>query len=218
MKDKSLIIGYDNNKNKVDIEILENWLSNIDNHRIDIANLIFNRLYNRYIKPFKNNSKENKSGFLIMASCCLLIESYMSFKVREFLSTHKKSARCFGYFFVTEERFKIFSQGGLDKNQYLNLDKKVLFKGKGVPQKFYKGVRCGILHNGETKNSWRIRRDSKKLLKVSKNKKVINANLFLDELHEVLKEFRQTLIDNENTNSELWKVCILRLEKIIKDS
>ncbi|MFW6047265.1 MAG: hypothetical protein ACOCP4_05725 [Candidatus Woesearchaeota archaeon] len=148
----------------------------------------------------------------------MLIETYISFTVREFIDTHNKSERCFGFFFVTEPRFKAFASGGLRPSEYKDTSTPFRGKGKGLPTEFYSGVRCGILHNGETRNTWRIRRDSCcELLQISKNSKVIQANVFLNEMKMVLEEYREKLIA-ANPTSEQWLVCKEKIEYIIKKS
>jgi hypothetical protein len=222
MKDKNLIIGTDSEGHEIDINTVESWLENIDLHKESLADMVYFRLYNRYLRPFEfddsDYKKNYKSGFAIIANCCLLIETYVSFTVREFIDTHNKSERCFGYFFVTEPRFKAFAQGGLTPDDYKDITTSFNGKGKGIPKKFYGGVRCGILHNGETRSTWRIRRDPcGEILKISKNSKVIQANVFLSEMKDVLEEYRKKLKTNDSS-SELWLVCKERLENIIKKS
>lgn len=221
MKDKSLIIGTDSNNNEIDIDTLEKWLVDIEKNKNSIAEMVYNRLFNRYLRPFVFEDSEYRknyiSGFAIMANCCLLIETYVSFTVREFINTQNKSERCFGYFFVTEPRFREFAQGGLNPDEYKDLSTEFKGRGKGIPKKFYTNVRCGILHNGETRNTWRIRRDSCGLLQISRNSKVIQANTFLIEMNELLKEYQQKL-QLSNSDSELWLVCKARLENIINRS
>ena len=221
MKDKSLIIGTDSEDKEIDIEIVEKWLKDIEQYKESLADVVYFRLFNRYLRPFELESldyrKNYKSGFAIMANCCLHIETYISFTVREFIDTHNQSERCFGYFFVTEPRFNAFAQGGLPSGEYKDLTTDFRGKGKGIPKKFYSGVRCGILHNGETRDSWRIRRDSCDLLQISRNYKVIQANTFLSEMKNILKEYRERL-KSSHSDSELWLVCKERLYSIINKS
>ena len=85
---------------------------------------------------------------------------------------------------------------------------------KGISNDFYKNVRCGILHNGEVKNNWRIVRNG--VLFDTKNK-VINSHLFLQKLKDVMKKFKFNL-KNSNIEDEIWKTYLLRLESLIKNS
>ncbi len=218
MKNKSLILGSTDDGVEITIKEVENWLLDKQNNKNKIAELIFNRLYFRYIRPFECDSTDYvckyNNGFAIMASCSLLIETYISFTVEELLDTKNKSEKCFGYFFTTEKRFKEFSIGGLLADDYINNKE---FKGKGIPKQFYSNVRCGILHNGETRKKWIIRRDSEKLLEITKDYKLINATKFLKEMKEVLIKYRQKL-ENSEVDSELWVTSIRRLKFLIDKS
>lgn len=220
VKDKSLIIGYDDNNNDIDVEKLEIWLKDIQKHKSELADLVYNRLYRRYIKPFEYRSTDNvyeneyKNGFAIMASCCLLIETYISFTVKELINTSGKSEECFGYFFATENRFNDFDIDRIAPDKYISGVKIDFNKYK---DNFYKNVRCGILHNGETRKTWRIRRDVGKLLTISDNCKIIDANIFLSEMSKVLIEFKKKLFNIEQ-NPEAWSICKQRLENLILKS
>ena len=74
----------------------------------------------------------------MVASACLLIETYMAFK-NGAKTTKGKGKKYFQNFFNTEPEFKIF-------------------KGSSIPKEFYNNVRCGILHQGETNKGWTITR------------------------------------------------------------
>jgi hypothetical protein len=94
------------------------------------------RLYERYIDPVRAldlhpDTQDKKNGFYIMAVSCLLIETIVSFwrgwETTERTKKQKgKSARAFKMFFRTQPRFEGF---------------------RGT--KFYRNIRCGILHQGE---------------------------------------------------------------------
>lgn len=218
MKDKGLILGSTDDGIEITIEEVENWLLDMQNNKNKLAELIFNRLYFRYIRPFEFDSTDYvckyKNGFAIMTSCCLLIETYISFTVDNFVDTNHKSERCFGYFFVTEKRFNSFAIDGLTSEDYIS---KNPLRGTGMPRSFYIDVRCGILHNGETRNNWRIRRDSKELLMITKENKIVNATKFLKEIKEVLIEYRHKL-ENSALESALWVASIRRLKFLIDKS
>ena len=79
--DHILLYNPIDKKNHVKISTYEKWR---DGQKKDqIADFIFERHYNRYLKPFEFNDctykKEYKNGFAIMANCCLLIETIESF-------------------------------------------------------------------------------------------------------------------------------------------
>lgn len=92
-----------------------------------IANLIYQRFYERYISPFENNEKRH--GFSMMAVSCLMIEAFQSFKEGE----NESEGKVFERFFQNSTHFKNFES-----------------------TTFYKNIRCGILHQAETTGGWRI--------------------------------------------------------------
>ena len=199
----------------IDIIKLTEWLKN--DSKDELSDFFYHRFYNRYLKPFDYENidykKNYKNGFTIMASCCLLIETFVSYREPIFLDTNSKSERCFGYFFLTQKEFNSFSKGGLILSEYMDLNRKPL-KNKGIPSDFYKNIRCGILHNGETKNKWRVVRNGE--LFDQANKK-INATLFMERLKEVMNEFRNDLKISD-FNDVIWINYKSRLKNLIDKS
>ncbi len=172
----------------------------------ELAKFIHDRLYYRYIRPFeyKSNRKVDgrelyayvyKNGFLVMASCCLLIETLESF-YRGLNNTKGKSELLFLKFFG---RDKFFSD----------------FAVRDIPTQFYKSVRCGILHQGETTGGWKITREGNFLLNIEK--KTINATYFLKALKRSIEEYERNLRSAE-WGDEIWKLAIARVRAIIRAS
>ena len=155
----------------------------------DLANFIYERLYGRYLKPFDfkscNYIINYKNGFTLMANSGLLIETYVSFKEAEYKDTKYKSLDCFKYFFTTEPRFTMFSVGE-------------------IPTYFYYNVRCGILHNAETRNGWMITRIKNKPI-FDASTKTINATKFVNRLKFVLSDYKNLLIGSDFYNDQIWK-------------
>lgn len=149
-----------------------------------------------------------------MANCCLLIETFVSYTNSEFKDNRYKSERSFGYFFLTNENFNSFSKGGLELKFYEKQLTKYL-NNRGIPKDFYKNVRCGIIHNGETKNNWKILRNGALF---NEENKSINASKFLDNLSIVLENFRQNLMTADFNDDEIWKTYKSRLGFMIKKS
>ena len=194
-KDKELIIIY----NKDIIKLLDN--PNSEN-RCKISDHIYNRLYNRFLKIFdyqnsntkkyfKNGKKielkefeeEFKNGFLIMASCSLLIETLAGFLNGHDETPHRKANKAFN---------QVFEFARTKGNKLSIFDK----------TNFYSKVRCGLLHQGQTKEQYLITRKGKNLFKENK----INAFLFHLELKELLNEYIIEL-KSKNFDSEIWKKC-----------
>ena len=147
-----------------------------------IAEMVYHRFHGRYIKPFlfddKRYKKFYKHGFSIMASSCLLIEALESFEkgLEETPKERGAGERVFETFFEREAAFK-------------------KFKGKG----FYKNVRCGILHQGETTRGFTIERTGD----LFDGRKRINAQRFLNALEESLGAYKKRLV-NAEWDSEIW--------------
>ncbi|TSC71024.1 MAG: hypothetical protein G01um101449_207 [Parcubacteria group bacterium Gr01-1014_49] len=162
-----------------------------EKNKTTISEMIFHRLNGRYLRPFTYKDKifikKYKNGFSIMANCCLCIEVFQSFK-NGWDKIPKGGDRVFDDFF----------------NEYSGLNE---FSGK----KFYKHIRCGILHQGETIGGWRIRRDGDLL-----NKKMINSVKFLEHLQYALEEYRKEL-ESSGWNSTIWINCRKKIGFILKN-
>src|SRR5690606_9576049 len=84
-----------------------------------------------------------------------------------------------------------------------------------LPTQFYKNIRCGILHQGETTEGWIITREGK--LIIDKKKKVINATLFLIRLKQSLSDYKDKL-EKANWNDLIWTNARKKLKAIIKNT
>ncbi len=164
-------------------ELIEN------ENKIELTEFVYNRLYSRYIRPFKYIKKEYKNGFSMMASYCLLIETLQSFK-NGWGDTKEKSKEAFRQFFENNDKFDSLNNRG---------------------EEFYYKIRCGILHQGETTGGWKIRRDGELV-----ENKTINATKFGMKLEETLKEYREEL-KKSDWDSEILDNFRVKMRKIIKN-
>lgn len=189
-----LLWDYSDNKDHVKISTYEKWCDSRQSEKI--ADFIYERHHRRYIKPFKFDDekyrKEYKNGFAIMANCCLLIETIESFyrgwaKSRNELNFLK--------FFTREPLFNEFATDDM-------------------PTQFYKHIRCGILHQGETTGGWAINRTNPNLL--NKDGREINAFLFAKKLEETLVAYREELKSSE-WDSQIWKKARKKMKTILKN-
>lgn len=175
-----------------------------------LANFIYDRLYGRYLKPFDFPSdeyiKDYKNGFAIMASCCLLIETFVSFTETKYRNTYNQSGQCFGHFFGSQDRFKELAIGKKLENGLLE-----------TPNDFYKNVRCGILHNAETRNRWIITREKEKPFFNLKEKE-INATKFANRLKSILKNYKDDLLKADFETSLIWGNFKNRMTDLINKS
>lgn len=145
--------------------------------RRKIADFVYERFHERYIRPFTSNN--NKNGFIMMASACLMIEALESFW--QGWKKSPNSALAFCQFFDRNVPFLTF---------------------RGASQQFYANVRCGIMHQGETTGGWHIRRNLESLFDAEKL--TIDATRFLSALNGCLSDYRVTLQESE-WEAEVWK-------------
>lgn len=157
-----------------------------------IVDFIHHRLHRRYLTPLQKIPKEFKSGFLMMASACLLIESLQQFHLGK-NDTRGQSEAAFKAFFEREE--KLFPGFAADNHN------------------FYVNIRCGIFHQAETKGGFRILRRGALF---DLQHKTINADAFIKSLERSLKNYTDKLRVAES-DSEFWK-CAVKKVKYICDN
>ncbi len=177
----------------------------------ELSDFIYQRHYRRYIRPFeykavekikpeKTNKKVDKysllykNGFSIMANCCLLIETIEAFQ-RGWDNTRDKSELAFLKFFTRDKNF-------------------IEFSSDDIPTQFFKNIRCGILHQGETTGGWAITRKGELLL--NKSNKVIDATLFLKQLKQSLIDYKKSM-EESDWNNQIWKNASIKLKSILRN-
>lgn len=126
--------------NDVTVGQLQTWMDEETDHsKTEIIKLIRHRFEYRYLKHIKCID----SGFLIMAVSCFVIETLQSFREGK-PDTNGIGQRMFKNFFKNEQdNFPDFNEE--------------------ISSEFYKHIRCGILHQSETTNAWRVLRVGKLL-------------------------------------------------------
>jgi hypothetical protein len=159
-----------------------------------IAKFIRNRFAERYITPLRNVRAGDDSGFLTMGVCCLLIEGLTAFR-EGWPSTRGRSEEAFRCFFGHEPQFAVF---------------------RGLEQGFWKGVRCGILHQGETSCGWRLNfTDGAKPL-LEPIQKRVNCILFFNEMEHAVSGYCDELTKSP-WDSGIWQNLRIKMEQTIKD-
>jgi hypothetical protein len=166
---------------------LQRWLR--AHERDKIADFLQARFEERYFAPILLMSPEQKNGFLIMAICCLTIEALECFR-HGWRSTDRRSKDAFKAFLTREPRFAAFSPYAVS---------------------FYKGVRCGILHQGETYRGWKIRRSGPLLNGTTLS---VNATRFHMELRQPLSDYVNEL-KSSDFKSKLWKHARKKLTDLV---
>lgn len=157
-----------------------------------LARFIYGRFYERYIEPFEAMPRDKKNGFSIMAIACLMIETLENFWRGKKETPAGKGNKYFESFFFR------CSQAKNDLAIFHGLD-------------FYHQIRCGILHQAETKGGWIIRREGPLL---NKEKKIINATKFLGHLKKYLMWYYEELKKKDFKNDKLWKNFRFKMKAI----
>jgi hypothetical protein len=121
-----------------------------------------------------------------------MVEALHSFK-KGWKRTGVKGGEAFEDFFSTSKHLRVFQGSGED---------------------FYSCVRCGVLHQAETYDGWKIVRRGSLL---DKSNKIVNATKFLMALDNELKDYVATL-KNEALESNNWKKAIRKLDYICSNN
>lgn len=139
-----------------------------------LSRFIVERFNERYFWLIEDSS--NKHGFTVLAVACLIVETLESF-YQGLPNTKHTSAKMFRDFFARDTKLKAFA---------------------GEKDWFYKDIRCGILHQGETRGGWRVLRKGPIL---DLKNKTINATAFLKALRTAVQNYSVQL----RTDDALWK-------------
>lgn len=140
------------------------------------------RIIGRYMDPIETliRSDVNKNGFAAMALCCLLIETLLQF--REGLPQ---------------------TPGGENQQYYARFLKEQLghvFNNQSA-KRFYKDIRCGILHSAQTKNGSCLTFDTDYIVKIQGNGiMMVNIQGIHFELAQYFEHYCEELIDPSNVD------------------
>jgi predicted DNA binding CopG/RHH family protein len=203
---------YDNlrNLNEISMDDMKSLIDDEANKQ-KISEYLYHRIFDRFLKPFfYHNPKEKryniksstselknefgteyKSGFLMMASSCLCIDTISSF-----IEGSERSIT------PGKQGFEIFFNKCLEYGNPLSE-----FKDKEI----YKNVRNGILHQGETYDSFKISRTGE-LFNPAESK--INATKFVHHLNLCLESYK-TELSKVKWDGKLWDNCRQKIRFIL---
>ncbi len=167
---------------------VEEWIAEFDEEsKNKLVDFIRSRFEERYILGVCGLSN---FGFLKVSVACYMIETLQCFKMGE--ENSDRQSRCmFKCFFEEEESFSEF---------------------KDISDDFYYNVRCGILHQSETTNAWRILCNGPL---VDTKAYTINADEFINALKKSLDVYLEKLRNANTKDEEVWKRLIKKLQSII---
>lgn len=162
----------------------EDWIKlKFDNEQDweEACKIFYDRLYSRFLKPIEMIEGYEFSGFVIMALDCLLIETYQQFYKGKKETPKRESKEYFTQFFNNTNFKEDFD------------DEKA--------EMFYKQIRCGILHQAETKESSKIKISHElPIVKFTKEKDglIINRKKFHKKLISIIDSYIEDLKNPSN--------------------
>jgi hypothetical protein len=142
-------------------------------------------------------------GFAIIALCSLLVESLQSF--RDGLpSTHYDELRHLGRYNPPAE-FEIprieWPKNGAEVFQRFFRTYRGLFTGvDGLT--FYLSIRCGLLHQTQTKNGWTLRTGQKFMWNSSK--RILDRDAFAESIEDAFKSYVKEL-EHSQMDHPVWQ-------------
>jgi hypothetical protein len=104
--------------------------------------IFHDRIQNRFLEPINRlrdvpESSDLSFGFAMLALDCLSIDTIQSFREGRTKGSEARTAKAFVEFFRGSERFCFSSRRMIDE--------------------FFDAIRCGLIHDGETRKGWRLR-------------------------------------------------------------
>lgn len=155
-----------------------------DGNRKALCQFFVERFDERYFQPIENS--QSKHGFAVLAIACLVIEALESFYQGR-PDSKNASTQMFRDFFARDTVLKELGGG----NDW-----------------FYKDIRCGILHQSESRGGWRVLRRGPLL---DAQAKTLNATVILRALkHEVLQYAQRIQTDEQvwrNFRKKMGAIC-----------
>lgn len=144
------------------------------NDRKALGQFLVQRFDERYFRPIEDSP--SKHGFAVLAVACLVIETLESFYQGR-SDTRGGSAKVFRDFFARDTTLNVLG---------------------GEGNWFYDNIRCGILHQSETRGGWRVLRSGPLL---DTQAKTINATAIFRALRWEVRKYAQKI----RTDEQLWQ-------------
>jgi len=150
------------------------------------------RLNLRYLHPIKvlqENGTFSGEGFSILAILCTLVE---------FLESTIEGLK---YRFVRHDEKLGEHEYSSSKNIFVNfLCERHPFRShfdKELAEEFYRNIRCGLLHEAQTKNSWKVWAKSHEGKIIDKEKKIVFRDNFMQAVQEFIEDYGIQLKNNQ---------------------
>lgn len=156
------------------------------NDRAACGRFIVERFHERYFAPALHPG--TRHGFTLMAISCLVVEALECFYQGE---EHSKgnSRAMFKSFFARNTGLSAFAPEA---------------------DWFFQDIRCGILHQAETTNGWRVRQAGKLLDKEARS---INAYSFVSHLQHAVTNYARQL----EADDALWQRFRKKMDAVCRN-
>lgn len=192
----------------------------INEHWIKVIELFEKRIMQKFLDPIKlliETGNNEGCGFSIVAIECLLIETFAAFRVGSIYNNryseindppyqYKDCQKLFVNFLLTNSKFKEYFTESQTNNSKIHYS----------ANEFYTDVRCGLLHEGRTKNDWTINLKKKEEIKgifgKDKNKKKIYRTILYNELKDYLDSYIKEL--KEEKSKELRRNFARKMDNL----
>lgn len=213
-----------------EIRLARNWDTTrvrecLDNGRMrELVRFLRERHQERFFQPihFLTNAQDTEHGFgfAIMALCCLLIETIECYRLglptshRGELADLKKIQDA-----SIPERYRLDDcnvSGSQDVFQQFFHESAhaSFFPGVGGCT-FYKNIRCGLLHQGQTKRGWRVRRRGRFWDDLAQT---LNRDEFGQRLEECFESYLEELSSDLGWEGYAWKNASRKIWWLVKTS
>jgi hypothetical protein len=201
-----------------DVWLARNWTKGTvfgclaKKEKFELIRFLHDRYHERFFSPIRSlrrtSGNEQGYGFAIMALCCLLIETIQCYREGFPSSSYSDLNYMQGLPLNNEDvAYKLVEPWPANESE--GMFKRFFKDNRYFPsvdgEVFYKKIRCGLLHQAQTKGPWRIVR-SGKYWDDSQEKKSINRDEFTDRLQEYFEDYLSRLRNGE-WDEPIWKVA-----------
>ncbi|MGO8489787.1 hypothetical protein ACC757_23675 [Rhizobium ruizarguesonis] len=162
------------------------------------------RLRHRYLDPIKGIARSRKlkgEGFLILTIQCSLLEFLASLR----LGWNYSHGADWGDNFEYGDSKRLFVDFLRRNTPFLNF---IPTKAKATT--FYRDIRCGLVHEAQTKDGWVVKGGSSKYPLVDFDTKVVNRDAMGDAIDDYLANYRQAV----KTDQDLQEAFIRKFDNL----
>lgn len=154
---------------------------------ITISKCLDTRLSRRYLDPIKGIAGSRKlkgEGFLILTIQCSLLEFLASLR----LGWNYSHGADWGVDFKYGDSKRLFVDFLRRNTPFSNF---IPTKAKATT--FYRDIRCGLVHEAQTKEGWVVKGGTSRYPLVDFDNKIVNRDAMSDAIDDYLANYRQAL-------------------------